>query len=116
VPKQGFAAGKTYSVFGATLAVERCFGEKGACKVAMILLDDRQRAGHRVPPYFGRLAGTFVSQAEYRDDPGFRRSVSLGDNGKTLVVGAPFEPSNAIGIDGDQTDTSAPERGAVWLY
>ena len=47
---------------------------------------------------------------------GFGQSVSLGDNGRLLVVGAPFEPSNARGIDGDQTDTSAPERGAVWLY
>lgn len=46
----------------------------------------------------------------------FGQSVSLGDNGKILVVGAPFEPSASVGIDGDQTDTSAPERGAVWLY
>jgi hypothetical protein len=46
----------------------------------------------------------------------FGQSVSLGDNGRLLVVGAPYEPSAAVGIDGDQTDTSAPERGAVWLY
>ena len=46
----------------------------------------------------------------------FGQAVSLGDNGKILVVGAPFETSNATGIDGDQTNTSAPERGAVWLY
>jgi len=36
VPKQGFAAGETYSVFDATLTVERCFGEKDPCEVAMI--------------------------------------------------------------------------------
>jgi hypothetical protein len=46
----------------------------------------------------------------------FGQSVALGDNGRILVVGAPLESSNASGIDGDQTDTSAPERGAVWLY
>jgi hypothetical protein len=36
VPKMGFVAGQKYSVFGATLTVERCFGEKNTCKVAMI--------------------------------------------------------------------------------
>jgi hypothetical protein len=43
-------------------------------------------------------------------------SVALGDNGRILAVGAPFESSAASGIDGDRDDTSAPERGAVWLY
>jgi len=36
VPKLGFATGQTYSVFGATLTVDRCFGERGQCNVAMI--------------------------------------------------------------------------------
>jgi hypothetical protein len=43
-------------------------------------------------------------------------SVALGDNGRILAVGAPFESSAASGIGGDREDTSAPERGAVWLY
>ncbi len=43
-------------------------------------------------------------------------SVALGDNGRILVVGAPFDPSAAAGIDGDREDASMPERGAVWIY
>ena len=46
----------------------------------------------------------------------FGHSLALGDNGRILVVGAPFDASAATGIDGDQSDTSASERGAVWLY
>lgn len=46
----------------------------------------------------------------------FGQSVALGDIGRILVVGAPLESSAAAGIDGDRTDTSEPERGAVWLY
>jgi hypothetical protein len=42
--------------------------------------------------------------------------VALGDNGSVLAVGAADEPSAANGIDGDQTDTSLPMRGAVWVY
>ena len=43
-------------------------------------------------------------------------SVALGDNGRILVVGAPFDASAAAGINGDRVDDSAPERGAVWIY
>ena len=43
-------------------------------------------------------------------------TVALGDNGKILAAGAPFDSSAATGIDGDRADTSAPERGAAWLY
>jgi len=46
----------------------------------------------------------------------FGHQVALGDNGKLLIVGAPLDPSNAVGIDGDRNDASAPERGAVWVY
>jgi hypothetical protein len=46
----------------------------------------------------------------------FGYSVALGDNGRILAVGAPFDPSAATGIDGNRDDTSAPERGAVWIY
>jgi hypothetical protein len=46
----------------------------------------------------------------------FGHQVALGDNGKLLIVGAPLDPSNATGLDGDRNDDSAPERGAVWVY
>jgi hypothetical protein len=46
----------------------------------------------------------------------FGQAVALGDNGRILAVGAPLDSSPATGIDGDPTGTSAPNRGAVWLY
>jgi hypothetical protein len=46
----------------------------------------------------------------------FGHSVALGDNGRILAVGAPYDPSAAEGINGDPDDNSAFERGSVWLY
>jgi len=43
-------------------------------------------------------------------------SVALGDNGRLLIVGAPWDPSAAAGIDGDREDDSSRDRGAVWVY
>jgi hypothetical protein len=46
----------------------------------------------------------------------FGHVVALGDNGKTLIVGAPRDPSKATGIDGDRNDKSIDWRGGVWIY
>jgi hypothetical protein len=46
----------------------------------------------------------------------FGYGVSFGDNGRIFAVAAPREDSGARDIDGDQTDTSSPDSGAVWLY
>ena len=43
-------------------------------------------------------------------------SVSLSSDGSTLAVAAPFEDSNATGIDGKVSDDSASDSGAVYLY
>jgi hypothetical protein len=36
--------------------------------------------------------------------------------GDTLAVGAPFEASNATGINGDQNNNNAPNSGAVYVF
>ncbi|MCP5023122.1 MAG: hypothetical protein GY930_15290 [bacterium] len=41
---------------------------------------------------------------------------SLAFSGELLVVGAPREDSNATGVDGDQSDNSAADSGAVFLF
>jgi hypothetical protein len=46
----------------------------------------------------------------------FGNVLALGDNGRVLVVGAPFDASKASGIDGVRDDASAGGRGAVWVY
>ncbi len=55
-----------------------------------------------------------ASNAERSDD--FGDSLSLSNDGDTLVVGAPLERSSAQGINGDQTDNSGGNVGAVYLY
>lgn len=46
----------------------------------------------------------------------FGVSVSLSGDGKTLAVGASGDSSGAVGIDGDQTDSSAPFAGAAYVF
>ncbi len=43
-------------------------------------------------------------------------TVALSDNADTLAVGAYGEDSAATGLNGDQSDNSAPDAGAVYLY
>ncbi len=46
----------------------------------------------------------------------FGRAVALSSDGNTLAVGANGENSNAVGIDGDQSDNTASVSGAVYLF
>jgi len=47
---------------------------------------------------------------------GFGFAVALSGNGNTLAVSANFEDSSASGVDGDQSDESAEEAGAVYVF
>ena len=47
---------------------------------------------------------------------GFGFAVALSADGSTLAVGANYEDSATSGIDGDQSDNSAYESGAVYVY
>ncbi|MBU6482923.1 MAG: FG-GAP repeat protein, partial [Nitrospirae bacterium] len=68
---------------------------------------------------FTRTAGVWTQQAYLKASntdagDGFGYSVALA--GDTLVVGAPFEASNAMGVNGNQADNSAPNSGAVYVF
>jgi trimeric autotransporter adhesin len=68
---------------------------------------------------FVRTGSTWAQQAYLKAsntdaDDKFGWSVGLRDN--TLVVGAPFEDSNATGVDGDQDDNSASASGAAYVF
>jgi len=47
---------------------------------------------------------------------GYGNNVALDANGKNLIVGEAWNSSGALGINGDPSDTSAPNTGAVWSY
>jgi hypothetical protein len=46
----------------------------------------------------------------------FGKSVSLSDDGNTLVISATGEDSSATGVNGDQTDNSVSNAGAVYVF
>ncbi|MCB1098678.1 MAG: FG-GAP repeat protein [Verrucomicrobiae bacterium] len=41
---------------------------------------------------------------------------SVGISGDSVIIGAPFEDSNAIGVDGNQTDNSSASAGAAYVF
>lgn len=46
----------------------------------------------------------------------FGNSVSLSENGNTLAVGSFLEDSSAVGVNGDEGDTSKADSGAVFVF
>jgi len=46
----------------------------------------------------------------------FGLSVAVSGDGNTVAVGSSGEDSNATGINGDQSDNTAPDSGAVYVY
>jgi hypothetical protein len=46
----------------------------------------------------------------------FGQSVAVSADGTTLAVGTIFEPSNATGINGDQSNDTAQMAGAVYVF
>jgi hypothetical protein len=72
---------------------------------------------------FTRSGSTWTQQAYVKasntdadDQFGWLGSVALSGDGNTLAVGSRSEDSNATGINGDQSNNSAIDSGAVYLY
>ena len=53
-----------------------------------------------------------ASNTEALDSFGF----SIAASGDTIVVGAPDEDSNSVGVDGDQSDNGAQGSGAAYVF
>jgi len=58
----------------------------------------------------------YVKASNTAASDGFGHSVALSGDGSTLAVGAHTEDSNATGVGGDQTDNSAANSGAVYVF
>ena len=58
----------------------------------------------------------YIKASNADDFDFFGQAISLSADGNTLAVGANGEASNAIGIDGIQTDNSASDAGAVYVF
>ena len=110
--------GYSVALAGDTLAVGAPFEDSNATGV------DGDQNNNNAPSsgavyVFTRTGGDLVSASlcqslEYRCRGPIWGNVDL--NGDTLVVGARFEASAASGVNGDQTDNSAPNAGAVYVF
>ena len=98
------------SADGMTLAVGASGegGESGAFNSGAVYVFTRNK-GH-----WQQQAYIKPSNSEHGDL--FGLSLSLSSDGNTLSVSAPMEGSSAAGLNGDQSDNSAPHAGAVYVF
>ncbi len=70
--------------------------------------------------YVFRRTGTDWSQEAYikasNTDAEDHFGIEVALSGRLLAVGAEFEGSNAVGIDGDQTDNASTRSGAAYIF
>jgi hypothetical protein len=105
---------------GATLAVGAPNESSGA---AGINGNERDASLHSSGAVyvFTRRGDAWVQQAYIKaSNPDmadeFGRVVVLSADGSTMAVAASFEASNARGVDGNQSDNSIPQAGAVYVF
>jgi len=58
----------------------------------------------------------YVKPSNTKTNQGFAFGFSISVHGDNLVVGAPLEPGNATGINGNQTNTAAAAAGAAYFF
>jgi trimeric autotransporter adhesin len=110
--------GTSVALSGDTLAVGAFREDSGARGVGGD--QDDNSASDSGAVYVFRRSGTVWQQEAYIKasntgaDDYFGYSVAL--SGDTLAVGAPYEDSAAQGVGGDQTDNTASDSGAVYIF
>jgi len=60
--------------------------------------------------------GAYIKASNTGKDDWFGYSVTLSADGNTLAVGANGEDSKATGVGGDESDDSAKDSGAVYIF
>jgi len=105
---------------GSTLAVSALYEASSATSIGGSQADNSAAFSGAVY-IFNRAVTTWSQQAYVKasntnSDDLFGHSVSLSSDGATLAVGARDEDSNAAGVDGNQTDNSAANAGAVYVF
>jgi len=79
--------------------------------IATLLTDGTCDSHAQVAALIAQQAYLKASNTGALDDFG-----AVAVSGDTMVVGAPGESSNATGVNADQSDNSAPESGAVYVF
>lgn len=111
--------GTVVAFSGDTFAVAAAAEDSAATVVNGDGLDDNAPGAGAVYVFRSDAAGSWVQEAYLKASnagagDSFGGSIAL--DGDTLVVGAHLEDSAATGINGDETDTSAIDAGAVYVF
>ncbi len=110
--------GSSVSVAGDTVVVGAVREESGATGVGGAQADNS--AGDAGAAYVFTRSGTTWSQQAYlkasNTGSGDNFGASVAVAGDTVVVGATREDSSSSGVDGDQSDNSAGDAGAAYVF
>ncbi len=87
-------------------------GGAGHSRLLSIVVND---AGATYPLTIDPLAQQAYLKA-LNTGPGDQFGFSVAVSGDTVVVGAPNEDSNAVGVDGDHADNSIASSGAAYVF
>ena len=115
-----FGSSVALSSDGKTLAVGASGEDSSATGIGGDQSDNSASIAGAV--YIFRLAGATWSQEAYIKasnsdaDDRFGLSLALSSDGNTLAVSAFWEDSSATGVGGDQSDNSASNAGAVYVF
>ena len=87
----------------------------------MVVGADRNDGDAGAAYVFAQNAGVWQQVAKLTARNGNRSdyfgvSVAVGGDGDIVAVGAPYEDSNATGINGDETNEDATQAGAVYVF
>jgi hypothetical protein len=119
--RDAFGGSVSLSADGNTLAVG-AIGEDSSASFGVLGAEGNNDATAAGAVYVFNRSGTSWNQVNYlkatnsgeRDF--FGHSVSLSADGNVLAVGAIGEDSNATGVDGDESDNSSSNGGAVYVF
>ena len=110
--------GTSVALDGDTLVVGSPFESSNATGVNGNQADN-SASGSGAVYVFTRSGGVWSQQAYLKAsnaEAGDNFGTSVALNGNMLVVGSPFESSNATGVNGNQADNSASGSGAVYVF
>lgn len=110
--------GYSVAVSGDTVVVGACYEDSVATGVNGIQSDNS--ASQSGAAYVFVREGTNWSQQAYlkasNTESGDRFGASVAVSGDTIVVGAYYEDSNATGVNGDESNNSAYDSGAAYVF
>ena len=120
-PDDRFGTTAVLSADGSTLVVSAQFEDSAATGIDGDQADDSAYRAGAVYVFVRDDAGSWAQQAYLKasnaeEEDSFGAELALSADGNVLAVGAQDEDGGAPGIDGEQSDDSVLEAGAVYVF